>query len=59
MWNLKNKTNEQIFKNQKQTHKYRKLVVTRVGGGVPGMGKMGKGEWEVQDSSYGMNKSWG
>lgn len=24
-----------------------------------GMGKIGEGEWEVEASSYEMNKSWG
>ena len=31
-----------------------KLMVAR---GVWQLGKMGEGEWEKQDSSYGMNKS--
>ena len=48
------KTNEQ----QKQIHKYRELMVAR-GEGLGGINKVDEGEWEVQASSYGMNKSQG
>lgn len=43
MWSLKKKkTNEQ--RKQKQTHKYRELIVARgVEGGSGGMGEIGKG----------------
>jgi len=34
-----------------------KLRATGGGRGCEGMGKMDEGEWEVQASSYGMNKS--
>ena len=54
MCDLKNKTN----KKQKQTHKYRELMVVRGERGRE-MGKMGEEEWATQVSSCGINKSQG
>ena len=42
---------------EKQTQKYREQTDGCQMGGGWGMGKMGDVEWEVQASSYGMNKS--
>ena len=57
MWDLKNKRNEYINKKQDQTYKCSKLMVAR-GEASGKMGKTGKGEGEIQDSSYRMSKSW-
>jgi len=48
---------KQTNKKQKQTHKCKNsLMVAREEEGR-GIGKMCKGEWETQASSYGMSKS--
>lgn len=39
-------------------YKHKGLIVTREKRDE-GMGKMGEGKWEIQDSSYEINKSWG
>ena len=51
-------TNKQINKIQKQTHKYRELVVAREEG-VGKLVKMTEGWREMQASSFGMSKSRG
>ena len=66
LWNLKenlkqNKTkqmNEQTNKKQTQTYKYREHTGGCQRRGGWGIGKTGEGEWEIQASGYGMNKSW-
>ena len=47
------KEGEKVVKSKKQTK-----TQVKKHGQDGGMGKMGKGKWEVQASSYGMNKSW-
>ena len=42
---------------QNQTYKYREQTDDCQKAGGWGMGKMGEGVWEIQASSYGMNKS--
>ena len=49
--------NIQTNKKQKQTQKYREHTGGCQSGGVEGNGKIGEEEWEIQASSYGMNKS--
>ena len=56
MQNLKTKTNEQTVN---QTYKYREHTDGCQRGEGGGMGKISEGEWEVQASSYRINKSQG
>ena len=56
MWNVKNKTNEQTKSRIIPVNTEDKFMVARRKG--QRIGKMNKGEWEIQASSYGMNKSW-
>jgi len=54
MWNLKNKTNGR----NRSISTENKLMVDR-GEEDEGIDKTGKWEWEIQASSYGMNKPQG
>ena len=60
MWEYKNQ-NKQINnkKKQHQTYKYREKTYGCQKAGRWRMGKIGEGEWKIQTSDYGMNKSWG
>ena len=42
---------------KKETHKYREQTDGYQKRGGCGLGKMAEGEWEIQASGYGMNKS--
>ena len=53
MWNKKNETDEKT--KQKQTHREQMMVAREEGYG--GVCKIGKGEWEIQVSNCGINKS--
>ena len=53
-WTLKNKW---INKKQNQTYKYRNKLMVARGEGGRRLGKMSKEKWEIQASSYWVNKS--
>ena len=46
-------------KQAKETHKHREQTGDFQRGCGWEVGKMGEGEWDIQASSYGMNKGWG
>ena len=51
--------NKQTNKEQNQTHQYKEQTDGCQRGGDVGIGKMGEGEWKIQNSSYGMNRPQG
>ena len=57
MWQLKFFFKWKNITKQKQTHTENKQVVARLEG-VWGMSEIGKGDQEIQNSSYNINKSW-
>ena len=48
--------NKQTKSRTRSKNTEKPMVVRGLGG--DGLDKMGKGKWEVQASSYGINKSW-